>query len=143
MIRIVASSLALLSTPALAAQQHAADPTALVDAFLTAQRTFDQPALARLTAPDYVEISPLGEVDPRDKMLGFYAPDKKHAAADITVSERTVRTSGDTALVTAKLSFGPGALRVVYVARQREAGWQLVSAQFTPIRTPSQPTSSH
>jgi ketosteroid isomerase-like protein len=137
-IRTLIVSVALLAAPAMAADTKVSNSSQLVDAFIAAQRGFDQAALGRLTAPEYVEISPLGEVDPRDRMLGFYAPDKKQAAPEITVSERTVRVLGDTALVTARLAFGPGAMRAVYVARRDKNGWRLVSTQFTPIRTPPQ-----
>ncbi len=41
----------------------------LLTAFVEAQRTFDVRQLDDVLAPDYVEISPAGEVDPRDKVL--------------------------------------------------------------------------
>ena len=49
----------------------------MLQALVVAQETFDATQLDQLLAPDYIEISPLGEVDPRAKVLGFYAPDKK------------------------------------------------------------------
>ncbi|RDE07407.1 nuclear transport factor 2 family protein [Sphingomonas aracearum] len=126
----------LAASPAVAAEAKASDPAQLVDAFIAAQRSFDQAALARLTAPEYVEISPLGDFDPREKMLGFYAADKKQPVPEITVSEREVVMLGDTAIVTARLAIGPRAVRAGYVAHKDKAGWRLVSAQFTPVRTP-------
>lgn len=135
MIRSFVIAVALSSAvPAIAAPAADKDPAAVVDAFVAAQGAFDQATLAQLTAPDYVEISPLGEVDPRDKMLGFYAPDKKQPYPPITASERDVRVTGDLALVTSRLAFGERALRAVFVLRRDAGKWLLVSAQFTPIR---------
>ena len=139
---------------AIAAPASAASPTAdaaltrLVDAFVAAQRDFDPRALAALTTPDYVEVSPAGEVDTRAAMLGFYAPDKKTPAPPIAVSERSVRVEGNTAIVMAKLSMTvPAAvgvtrsvdLRATYVARRTGAAWRLAGAQFTPIRAAGGP----
>lgn len=130
---LLAAASLLAATPALA---QATTPEAAVDGFIAAERDFDQAALTRLTAPDFVEISPVGEVDPRDKVIGFYAPEQRREAPPVTVSDRTVRRFADTAVVTARLGFGPMALRAVYVARNGRDGWRLVSAQYTPIRGP-------
>lgn len=117
--------------------------SALVDAYLSAQARFDQRALDALILPGFVEVSPLGEVDAREEVLGFYAPDKKRAAPPITVSERLVRPLGpDAALVVARLSFAVPdavggtrtvAMRGVYHARRDARGWRLAAAQYTPI----------
>ncbi|TPG10403.1 nuclear transport factor 2 family protein [Sphingomonas oligophenolica] len=111
---------------------------------------FDQPTLAALTAPDYQEISPVGDVDARAAMLGFYAPENKVPAPTVAVSETSVRRIGDLALMTARITYTmvpptgaaatspppTRALRGGYVARRYGTMWKLVSAQFTPIRTP-------
>jgi ketosteroid isomerase-like protein len=137
MLRTVPLCLALIAAaPAVAATPQATSPADVVSSFIAAQRGFDRPALERLTAPDYVEISPIGEVDPREKMLGFYTPDKRQPTPEIVTTERDVRVHGDTALVTARLSIGPRAMRGVYVARRDAGVWRLISAQFTPIRVP-------
>ena len=125
-----------VATPITAAPDAAADLGRLADAFLAAQARLDTGALADLTAPDYVEISPIGEVDPRARMLSFYTPDKKRPVPPTTVAERTIRVLGDTGIVTQRLSFGPAAVRAVYIARRTTGSWKLVSLQFTPIRTP-------
>lgn len=118
--------------------------TSLVDSFTRAQREYNQPKLAALTTPDYVEVSPIGDVDTRDEMLGFYAPDKKRASPELVISERLTRRQGDTALVLAKLSFaapGPGgvarmvALRASFVARRTGRIWRLAAAHYTPVRS--------
>ncbi|MBN8816890.1 MAG: nuclear transport factor 2 family protein [Sphingomonas sp.] len=135
MIRSVLFAVAIASAvPAMASPARVNDPVAVVDAFAAAQQSFDQAALAELTAPDFVEISPLGEVDPRDKMLGFYAPEKKAAGPAVTMDERTVRTTGNVAIVTLRYAFGERAMRAVYVVRRDAGVWRLVSAQYTPIR---------
>ena len=43
----------------------------LVDRFEAARPQFDPAALTKTLAPNYEEIWPVGEVDPRTKVLGF------------------------------------------------------------------------
>lgn len=116
----------------------------LLKTFVEAQRTFDVAQLDDLLAPDYVEVSPAGEVDPRAKVLGFYAPDKKVAdAPPATLDEIATRVTGDTAITIARLTYqmkGPDgasmerSMRCVFVTRIIGTRWKLVSAQYTPIR---------
>lgn len=133
-------------TPSAGEAADAADAAAvgeLVRKFIDAQVQMDAPALRALTAEQYVEISPLGEVDAREKMLGFYAKDASRAAPAVTIDERTVSLFGNTALVIAKLNFTMSnsgqvrsdAMRVSYVAHKEAAQWKLVSLQATPIRS--------
>lgn len=116
----------------------------LVEAFTKAQHDFDQARLRALTADDYVEISPIGEVDPRDKMLGFYAPANKVDGPAMTLSDTNVRMAGpDAAIAVTMISYSiPGkdgprtvAMRAVFVAQRDGRTWKLASAQYTPIRT--------
>ncbi|WP_377704615.1 nuclear transport factor 2 family protein [Pseudoduganella sp. UC29_71] len=114
----------------------------LVQRHAEAQRDFDQATLQAVTADNYVEVSPAGEVDSREKMLSFYAPDQKRAAPQLTVTEPLVRVLGDTAVVLARLNYTMGAdaqartfaMRASYVAQLKEGKWKLVSAQYTGIR---------
>ena len=137
-------SLALAGALDAGAAPRDAELVALVQGHVQAQSTFDVAALKALTAEDYVEISPLGEVDSRDKMLAFYAPEKKRPAPQVQVDEPMVRIAGDTAIVYARLTFtmqADGAprsfaIRGGYVARYKDSKWQLVSAQYTGIRPP-------
>lgn len=116
----------------------------LVQRHAEAQRDFDQAALKTITAENYVEVSPAGEVDSREKMLSFYAPEHKRPPPQLTVSEPMVRVLGDTAVVLAKLTYTMGAegqartfaMRASYVAQQKDGKWKLVSAQYTGIRPP-------
>ena len=101
--------------------------------------------MEQVLAPEYVEISPLGEVDPRAKVLGFYAPDKKAAAGTVphlTLDEISTRVFGDTAVSIARVRFTPpgatepagAGMRVVFVLRASGGQWRVVSSQYTPIR---------
>ena len=129
---------------ALAGQvREAVQVVQVVEAFNRAQNAFDQARLRALTTDDYVEISPIGEVDPRDKMLGFYDPAKKVAAPAMTLSDTTVRMIGrDVAIAITTISYTiPGkdgsrtvAMRAVFVVRRASRTWRLASAQYTPIR---------
>lgn len=118
----------------------------LVQRHAQAQSNFDQATLRATTAENFVEISPLGEVDQREKMLSFYAPDQKRPGPQIQVDEPAVRVFGDTAVVSARLSYSMNqdgnartfAMRAGYVARRVDNHWVLVSAQYTGIRPPKQ-----
>lgn len=119
---------------------------ALVQRHAQAQNNFDQASLKATTAEDFVEISPIGEVDQREKMLSFYAPEQKRPSPQLRVDEPAVRIFGDTALVSARLSYSLNqdgatrsfAMRAGYVARFVDNRWLLVSAQYTGIRPPKQ-----
>lgn len=137
-----------LVSPVHAAPDAATSVADLIQRFTAAQTAMDVPTLTALTADNYVEISPLGEVDPRDKMLGFYKKDDKRPPLPaVTVDELTTRQFGDTAVVTAKLSFtrtveGQArtfSMRSGYVAAKSGGGWKLVSSQYTPMRPPQNP----
>jgi uncharacterized protein (TIGR02246 family) len=142
-----AGLLACLSIPV----AHAATPEAavneLVQRFATAQSTVDRATLAALTLENYIEISPLGEVDPRDKMLSFYVRKDDKPTPAITVDEITTRVLGTNAVVLAKVSYAmtvggqtrTASLRSTFVALQQDGAWKLVSAQYTPIRPSAAP----
>ncbi|MCC7703904.1 nuclear transport factor 2 family protein [Janthinobacterium sp. GW460P] len=121
-----------------------AELLALVQRHAQAQSSFDQATLKAVTAENYVEISPVGEVDGREKMLSFYAPEQKRPSPQVQVDEPAVRLFGDTALISARLSYRLNqegaartfAMRAGYVARLVDQQWLLVSAQYTGIRPP-------
>lgn len=121
-----------------------AELVALVQRHAQAQNNFDQVALKATTAENYVEISPVGEVDGREKMLSFYAPEQKRPSPQLQVDEPVVRLFGDTAVISARLSYRVNqdaaartfALRAGYVARLVDNQWLLVRAQYTGIRPP-------
>ncbi|MDX6270409.1 MAG: hypothetical protein QOD28_1632 [Acidobacteriota bacterium] len=122
----------------------------LVRQLAAAQKDYDAAKLDEILAPDYVEISPAGEVDPRAKVLSFYAPDKKSTRQGELVSyeldEITSRIYGDTAIVVARLPFTmktpdgqtmSRAMRCTFVCRKTRGKWRIASAQYTGIRPPT------
>ena len=110
----------------------------LINRFDTARLQHDSATLTKTLAPDYEEISPVGEVDDRQKVLGFYAPELKRTAPAMTSEPLVIRSRGDVAIITTRKSFAiPGgpvrSVRVRYVAERAAGKWLLVSAQYTPI----------
>ena len=121
----------------------------LLRQFTEAQKNYDAAKLDEILAADYVEISPAGEVDPRAKVLSFYAPEKKKERGGELVSygldEITKRIYGDTAIVVARLPLTmktpdgqtmSRAMRCTIVCRKTRGKWRIASAQYTGIRTP-------
>jgi ketosteroid isomerase-like protein len=145
-VAVVAVSLSIAGGSAFARDDVAA-VTDLTGKFLEAQRSFDLPALRALTAENYVEISPVGELDDRAKMLGFYAPEKKTQAPPLTIDNELTRVYGDVGIQTVKLTYTMTAsgetrkmsLRATLVAHRSAGEWKMVSAQYTGIRPPPPP----
>ena len=154
----VAATAILAAAPVQPQSSNAQDAplVRLIEAQANAVVAFDQKTLAGITARDYQEVSPVGDIDQRAAMLGFYAPENEVPSPRVTVGETTVRRMGSIALMTARITYtmpaAPGssaslpsrALRGGYVARRVGGDWKLVSAQFTPIRTtpPPSPTAA-
>lgn len=145
-MKTITTALALVATTA-GAQSNArieADIKQLLNEFVAAQRSFDLAKIDAALAPDYIEISPLGEVDPRAKVLSFYAPDKKVSDTPIAaLDEFNIRVYGPTAVTIARLTYtmkGPDgatnsrSMRCVFVTRSIGAKWKIASSQFTPMR---------
>ena len=92
---------------------------AVVQQLADAQRTFDQAALERLLTADYVEVSPVGDVDERAKVIGLYSADAKAKSPEVSsivIDQPTVRIDGTHALVIVRqtTNVGPaGASRAV------------------------------
>ena len=63
----------------------------LVGQLVDAQTKYDAAALDRLFTADYIEISPLGEFDPRNKVLGFYKAGVKARSGKVFDKLRDVR----------------------------------------------------
>jgi len=135
----------LVSAP-VAAQSVEVDTQKLgqrAEAFVRVRNQFDQAAMLAMMAPEYQEVSPVGEVDSRERVIGFYAADKKSAAPPMTITETVARPAGTIGVVTMRIAYTmPGkdgqlqtrALRAGFVARRIKGDWQFVSLQFTPIR---------
>lgn len=146
LIRTAIGTLALVSAMPATAQNQGTEVAvkALVERFETARERHDPATLAATLAPDYEEISPIGDVDSRSEVLGFYAPELKRPVPVMAQDQVAVRTTGDVTVVTLRKSFtlpgaAPRSVRVRYVAQRQKRGWLLLSAQYTPIppRRPS------
>ena len=123
---------------------------AAVRRLLDAQSAYDVNELKAVTTADYIEISPLGEFDPREKMLGFYAPDKKPAGLEVRteLNEVSVRDYGKFGVLIAKIDYeinmggkkSPSrSIRATFVVRNEKGVWKITSAHFTGIRPQAPP----
>ena len=146
-ILVAAFPLAFLLAPPVVARPVASDAIRLAlraEDFVRMRDAFDQAAMIAMMAPDYQEVSPIGEVDPRERVIGFYAADKKVPAPPMTITETNVHVSGGVGTVTMRIAYAvPGrdgqvqtrALRAGFVARRIGRDWRFAFAQFTPIRS--------
>jgi len=124
--------------------------TELVKQMVNAQTNYDTATLEKVYATDFIEISPVGEVDPREKTIGFYKPeanpDRDKMKATVTTDEFSIRTYDNFAIVIARITFAqtgsepparpPFSLRVALVCRKEKGSWKINSAQYTGIRPP-------
>jgi hypothetical protein len=145
------AAFALCSSVSLAGAEQAkpndaAQILSVLQTLVDSQVTFDQKRMDAVLTPDYFEVSPVGDVDERAKVLSFYAPDQKPPgpAGKATLSEVASRGHGEMAVTVAKLTFNitmPNgeaairAMRVVFITRNISGRWLIASSQFTPIRT--------
>jgi len=151
--------LALLLTSTFVAHAQNKDETAIrtaIDAMTTAQSAYDAAALDRLFTADYIEISPVGEFDPRAKVLTFYTPAEKEKAAGVNVDVaedfRSIRIYDDTAVAIVELTFTmskdgktapPRKMMATTVLRKERGNWKIASVQYTGIRPAApQPASA-
>lgn len=144
---VALSTCAAFLSPVKAANDAASTPSELVQRFTNAQAAMDAPTLAALTTDNYIEVSPVGEVDTRKKMLTFYVKDEKRVLPAMRVEDNITRLFGETAVVVAKITYSQViegqprnfSLQSTFVAEKTDGGWKLVSAQYTPIRPPRNP----
>lgn len=125
----------------------------LVGKLTAAQTGFDAAALDKIFTADYIEISPAGEFDSREKVLGFYKPENKPPAGTMTATveagEFSIRVYDKFAVVIARLDFsvmgdksqianatGNRGIRATFVCRKEKEEWKIASSQFTAIRPP-------
>ena len=105
--------------------------------------------MEKVYASDYIEISPKGEIDEREKAIGFYKVENVETVRTKTpryvLDEFKVRHYGKFAMVISKFSVGsksdlqkpPTPLGIVLYALRKENGaWKIYSAQFTPFPQP-------
>jgi uncharacterized protein (TIGR02246 family) len=128
----------------------------LVKQMTDAQTAYDAATLDKIFTSDYIEISPVGEFDPREKVLGFYKPEMKPPAekmsATIAADEFSIRTYDKFAIVITRLNYTitsdgktlpPRSIRATIVCRKEKGAWKIASAQYTGIRPPqAQPTKT-
>jgi ketosteroid isomerase-like protein len=121
----------------------------LVKQMTGAQQNYDAGALDKMLTADYIEISPAGEFDAREKVLGFYKPELKPPAekmsATVEATEFSIRNYKDFAVVIVRLNYAitsegkplpPRSIRATIVCRKEKGEWKIASAQYTGIRPP-------
>lgn len=142
-------SLLLFTIPAAAQSVDQRSLEAVVRSMADAQIAYDAAKLDSIFTKDYIEISPVGEFDTRDKVLSFYKPELKPPAEKmstvIAIDEYSTRVYGKTAVVIARLTYNitangkqmpPRSMRVMVVGKKEGSGWKIASAQYTGIRPP-------
>jgi uncharacterized protein (TIGR02246 family) len=148
-LKVLCFVLLLSCVSVFAQSKDDADLKALVKQMTAAQTDFKPDALDRILTADYIEISPLGEFDTREKVLGFYKPEMNPPAEKMSVSveatDFSIRTYDKFAIVIAQLNYSmigdgkampPRSIRVTYVCRKEKGAWKIASAQYTGIRPP-------
>lgn len=138
----------ILANPVLDARD---DVKAALGAYTEAVRTFDVAALDKVLSPDYLEVSPLGEVDPREKVLSFYrvSPDQRGPVPTaISLEDMHIRMIGKgTAVavfqetITLDRSGKPFALnfRVTSILVKKGRTWLIFSNHVNGLRKVSTP----
>ena len=119
----------------------------VVQKLVTAQKNYDPKALDALFTTDYIEISPAGEFDPREKVLGFYKPELKpdplKMTSTVDVTEYSIRSYGNFAIAIARFNYAmsadgkplpPRSIRATIALKKDNSDWKIVSAQYTGIR---------
>lgn len=114
-----------------------------------AQESYDPVTLEKVYASDYIEISPKGEIDPRDKAIGFYkiadAAKARAKTPRYILDEFQVRQYKDFVMIISKFSIAfkndlqkpPSPVGLVLYGLRKEKGeWKIYSAQFTPFPPP-------
>jgi ketosteroid isomerase-like protein len=119
----------------------------LINEMTAAQQEYNPDKLDKILTDDYIEISPVGEFDPREKVLGFYKPELKPPTVKFSgtteVDEFSIRNFGKFAVVIARLNYNlisngkalpPRSMRATYVCKKVKGNWKIASAQYTGIR---------
>jgi ketosteroid isomerase-like protein len=124
----------------------------LVNQMTNAQTNFDAATLDKIYAADYIEVSPIGEVDSREKAVGFYKSEnnlnRDKTKMVVTAAEFSIRIYKDFAVVISRFTFAqtgnatparpPVSFRATIVCRKEKNVWKIGSVQATGIR-PSRP----
>lgn len=114
-------------------------PAGVVAAFVEAQGRLDTAQMNALMADDYVEISPLGAIDPRRDVIGFFS-DPAMRPYTVSLSVEQERQWSGSAVVIATLASEVGGkqrlLRTTYYLRRGATSWLVAAVQYTAVRTP-------
>ncbi|HMS42026.1 MAG TPA: nuclear transport factor 2 family protein [Pyrinomonadaceae bacterium] len=150
---ISAILLILLASTAFSQNAKNEELIAIIKKAAEAQENYDPMTLDKLYASDYIEISPKGEIDEREKAIGFYKVDDVEKAKSRTpryiLDDFKVRNYGKYAMIISRFSIAfkndstkpptPVGL-VLYGLRKEKGVWKIYSAQFTPFPPPQKPT---
>jgi uncharacterized protein (TIGR02246 family) len=121
----------------------------LIKQMTEAQLKYDAPALDKLFTADYIEISPLGEYDPRDKVLSFYTPEANPGGkfkATVDATEISLRRYDKFAIMITRLDYimtndgkalPPRSIRATFACVKEKGQWKIASAHYTGIRPPA------
>ena len=152
---IFVSVLILTSSFAFAQNKEEESLKSLVKQMTDAQQNYDAGTLDKIFTADYIEISPVGEFDTREKVLGFYKPEMKPPAGKMSATteatEFSIRSYDKFAIVITRLNYTivsdgknlpPLSIRAMIVCRKEKGAWKIASAQYTGIRPPQTPPKS-
>lgn len=145
---------ALIFGSALIAEAQTKDTAALEDlirSHVNAQSSYDRAKLDSLVTADYIEISPVGEFDPRAKMLDFYKPELKPADVEVKhqLNEFSTRSYGNFGIVIVRIDYSmtkagtalpSRSIRATFVCRKDGNAWKIASAHYTGIRQAPPPS---
>jgi hypothetical protein len=115
----------------------------LVEKQIHAQLAFDADMLEKILDDSYFEVSPVGEIDSKNKVLGFYSNENKKPSPEASLQNVNVRVYQQFAVVIAELVFNvvlPNGKNNTFtmtgswVITAFEKDPVIVSAQYTPMR---------
>src|SRR5690606_7418025 len=143
---LLSAFLIMILPSAAFAGDGATSPEDAAQRYFRAEAQFDLDALESVLDPQFVEISPLGEVDERDKVLSFYTPDQKVATPPMRFDPYVIRQHGDFAVMSTRATVDIGgqtrAITIGLTARRGADGWQLLSVQYTAFRPKNAPPTA-
>lgn len=104
-----------------------------------ATRTYDVVVLDRVFHPEYVEVSPLGEMDERSRVLSFYRTKPQTIPSTVRIDQLKVKfPAKDVATAIYRSTFVVGtaeiSFRVSVVLHRAHGEWRLYGLQATGIR---------
>ena len=153
-LKVFVFILLLSSVSAFAQSKDETALKSLVKQLTDAQTNFQPDALDKILTADYIEISPLGEFDTRERVLGFYKPELKPPAdkmtATLEATDFSIRVYKNFAVVITRLNYTivsegntlpPRGIRATFACVRENGNWKIASAQYTGIRPPAPPKS--